>query len=63
VEYALRNLNRPIGVSQYKLVETLPVNLKANLPSIEEIEKELSKTPVKVLKKSPDHKNIHYLDS
>jgi predicted nuclease of restriction endonuclease-like (RecB) superfamily len=51
VEYALRNLNRPIGVSQYKLVETLPENLKANLPSIEEIEKELSKTPVKVKKK------------
>jgi predicted nuclease of restriction endonuclease-like (RecB) superfamily len=51
VEYALRNLNRPIGVSQYKLVETLPDNLKANLPSIEEIEKELSKKPVKVKKK------------
>jgi predicted nuclease of restriction endonuclease-like (RecB) superfamily len=51
VEYALRNVNRPIGVSQYKLFEALPKNLKANLPSVEEIEKELSKTPVKVKKK------------
>jgi len=51
VEYALRNLNRPIGVSQYKLVEALPKNLKANLPSVEDIEKELSKTPVKINKK------------
>jgi YhcG PDDEXK nuclease domain len=42
VEYSLRNVNRPIGVSQYKLVESLPSNLKGSLPTIEELEAELS---------------------
>lgn len=51
VEYALRNVNKPIGVSQYKLVESLPKNLKANLPSVEELEKELSASSTKVKKK------------
>lgn len=43
VEYALRNLKRPIGVSEWetKLVERLPDDLKGSLPSIEEIETEL----------------------
>lgn len=45
VEYALRNFNSPIGVAEYeaKLVETLPKELKASLPTVEEIEKELEK--------------------
>lgn len=43
VEYALRNFNRPIGVSEYetKLVETLPKELKSSLPTVREIEAEL----------------------
>ncbi len=46
VEYALRDINKPIGVSSYttKLVESLPKNLKGKLPSIEEIEAGLEKT-------------------
>jgi len=40
-EYALRNINKPIGVSEYELTKALPTNLKGSLPSIEEIEKEL----------------------
>jgi hypothetical protein len=45
VEYALRNTRRPITVSGYEtqLVEALPKNLKGSLPTIEEIEAELSK--------------------
>jgi len=45
VEYALRNFNRPIGVSGYetKLVETLPKDLKSSLPTVKEIEEELEK--------------------
>lgn len=39
-EYALRDLNKPIGVSEYELTQLLPDNLKSSLPSIEEIEKE-----------------------
>jgi predicted nuclease of restriction endonuclease-like (RecB) superfamily len=40
-EYALRNTKGPIGVAEYKLVEALPKNLEANLPSVEQIEREL----------------------
>ena len=43
VEYALRDLKKPIGVAQWqtKLVESLPKNLKGNLPTVAEIEAEL----------------------
>ena len=41
-EYALRGLNKPIGISEYELTRALPDNLKSALPTIEEIEAELS---------------------
>jgi hypothetical protein len=41
VEFALRDMNKPMGVSEYTLVETLPDNLKGALPTIEEIEQDL----------------------
>lgn len=42
-EYALRDINKPIGISQYEtaLLESLPAELKGALPTIEEIEREL----------------------
>jgi hypothetical protein len=45
VEYALRDLKKPIGVAQWqtKLVESLPRNLKGSLPTVAEIEAELDK--------------------
>lgn len=42
-EYALRDIHKPIGVSDYELTRALPDNLKSSLPSIEEIEAELGK--------------------
>lgn len=41
-EYALKDINKPIGISQYELTKALPDDLKSSLPTIEEIEKELS---------------------
>ena len=41
VEYALKNINTPIGVSEYQLFNKLPKEFKSNLPSIKEIEAEL----------------------
>ena len=41
-EYALRNLNKPLGVADYQLVESLPPELQTSLPSIEQIERELA---------------------
>lgn len=43
VEYALRGLQKPIGVAQWetKIVKSLPVDLKGVLPTVEELEREL----------------------
>lgn len=41
VEYALRDVNKPIGVSEYSITQNLPHEFKSSLPSIEEIEAEL----------------------
>lgn len=40
-EYALRGVERPIGVSEYELTRALPKDLKSSLPTVEEIESEL----------------------
>jgi hypothetical protein len=39
-EYALRDINKPIGISEYRLAESLPEKLKGSLPTIEELESE-----------------------
>jgi len=41
VEYALSDIRKPIGVSQYKLTRTLPKKIRSGLPAITDIEKEL----------------------
>lgn len=41
-EYALSDINKPMGVSEYQLTQSLPDNLKSSLPSIEEIEAEFN---------------------
>lgn len=41
-EYALSDINKPIGVSEYQLTQSLPEAFKSSLPSIEEIEAELA---------------------
>jgi uncharacterized protein YcgL (UPF0745 family) len=42
-EYALRNIDKPIGVSGYQLTKKLPKKLEKLLPSVKEIERQLSK--------------------
>ncbi len=42
VEYALKDINKPIGVSEYTITKSLPDKFKSSLPSIEELERELS---------------------
>lgn len=43
VEYALRDVHKPIGVAEWetRLVETLPEELKGSLPTVEELEAEV----------------------
>lgn len=43
-EYALRGADKPIGISEYELTRALPPGLKSALPTVEEIEAELSET-------------------
>jgi len=44
VEYALRDLHKPIGVAEWetRLVEALPEDLRGSLPSVAELEAELT---------------------
>jgi len=64
-EYALRDINKPIGVAEYatEFVNKLPKNLRGSLPSIEEIEAELGKQealnetkPKKIVRNKKAHK-------
>lgn len=41
--YALESSSQPLGVSSYELSKLIPEDFKSSLPTIEEIEKELSK--------------------
>ena len=41
-EYALRDANRPIGISKYELASALSDEWKSTLPSVEDIEREFS---------------------
>lgn len=41
-EYALRDMNKPMGISEYKLSGDLPEQLKNELPSIDDIIKRIS---------------------
>jgi len=42
-EYALRDIGKPLGISEFQHLEKLPEQLKGTLPTIEEIEAELGK--------------------
>jgi predicted nuclease of restriction endonuclease-like (RecB) superfamily len=41
-EYALKDINKPIGISEYDFTKILPENFKSSFPSIEEIENTFS---------------------
>jgi len=44
VEYALRGLNKPVGIAEYKLTKDLPVDLAGKLPSAKILADELTAT-------------------
>ena len=44
-EYALRGMEKPIGISSFELTRALPETLQTSLPSIETIERELGEFP------------------
>jgi len=42
VEYALKDMQKPLGISEYSVTNILPENYKSSLPSIEQIEEEFN---------------------
>lgn len=42
-KFALRDINKPMGVSEFTLTEVLPDELKGSLPTVEEIEDDFKK--------------------
>ena len=44
-EYALRDINKPMGIAEFRLDEALPETLRGSLPTIEELEAELGTLP------------------
>lgn len=42
-EYSLRDVNKPMGVSEYKITGNLPKELEENLPSIEDLQNRILK--------------------
>ncbi|MDB5016712.1 MAG: hypothetical protein JWQ84_1544 [Mucilaginibacter sp.] len=43
-EYALRDMQKPMGIAEYQFTDAIPQNLKGELPSIEDLEFEMEKT-------------------
>ena len=41
-EYALKDMSKPIGVSEYKITSQLPEDLGQQLPSVEDIQRRIT---------------------
>lgn len=45
-EYSLRDIQKPIGISEYILTQTLPEDIKTQMPTVEQLENQLK--PLKI---------------
>lgn len=54
-EYALKDINKPIGVSEYKLLEDIPEYLQSQLPKAEDIELHIK--DIKEIEDNEDEEN------
>lgn len=59
IEYALRGMTNPLGISGYELSKALPNKLKADLPTIEELESEINREYEEL--KTPSQKRMESL--
>ncbi|WP_263597426.1 hypothetical protein [Mycobacterium simulans] len=55
-EYALRGYTAPIGVAEWKtaITESLPAELESSLPTVEELEAELTDEPETLMHQGED---------
>jgi predicted nuclease of restriction endonuclease-like (RecB) superfamily len=56
VKFALKGINSPIGIAEYELTNVLPKQLKAEMPTVKELEQELDKE-IPNIPKSGNKKN------
>jgi hypothetical protein len=57
VKFALSRINSPIGIAEYELTNILPKQLKAEMPTIKELEQELNKEIPDIPKSGNKKKN------
>ena len=67
VQYSLSGYDQPIGVSDYQLSKAIPENLKSALPTVEEVEEELSRVirctePLVITRVNPSTANEKHPD-
>jgi hypothetical protein len=43
VDFALTNIDQPIGVSEYKFIKLLPQRMRANMPTAKQLQMEVQK--------------------
>lgn len=63
VEYTLRDLAKPMGVAEYRLTEALPEQLKGELPTSDELVKELPLLELVTLRIELERKLAHMADA
>lgn len=49
-EYSLKDVSKPIGVSEYRITSSLPAELEKQLPSVEDIQKRINQSSAENLK-------------
>lgn len=59
VQYALHGVETPMGVAEYELIKALPKELKGDIPTIEELEREIDAEAEKYIK--PTEKKMNRL--
>ena len=55
VEFALENINQPIGVSTYRVTRELPAPIQDELPTVEDLQEVVNKlrAEIETLRKEP----------
>lgn len=54
IEYALRDVAKPLGVAEHRLAQALPEHLKGSLPTVEQLESELRAVEARGGEAEPD---------
>ena len=52
IEYSLRDMSKPIGISEYKITSSLSVELEKELPYVEDIQKRIKNNQYNYIQKS-----------